>query len=622
MTNKTLPFILAVCLCAGAFTAAPAQEFDFEDIDSLLEENTLTDVSNRYAAVLQNYLPERAARLGYDSAAGQLNARSVQADGYTQRALKNVQEKLKDVHSGNLSAGKQVDFELLQNAVANDIRRTAQNRAANNPLYYAETFDALYDVYLNSSISPAKKRADLTARMAALTDAAEQAEKNLAAPSAFLAQLAMEKAYYAYLSFDELGDFLAQDAQDDFTLAQTRLDTRNAKRAVKRMFDLFKRLSQEENGQDFRLGETAYAELLRKEYQITDSPAKLLKRLEAGTRAARKEFSAALEPFLDQTETEDEITVVEDLNGAPKAAEKQPSSKKKKAKKGKPAERSAQDFYAVAKRVLTAQDETDYAAALQRQAGDWADTLSRNNVLAGPVQPVSVRQMPQYYTYTHAALLRPSHAGGAPEFLLRNPAGNALTRQEQLKRDFNTPALKLLTAKLLLPGGYYQNAAGKNWSVWRQAYPSATTANGWNEYAAQLAKEQHLIVTDDELAYFAWDGYRRALAAELDAKLQTKRFSYTDALNYLVQDNGFEQADAEEMLKELARQPGQAVSRQYGLEIWQNARDKFRKKMGKKFNLADFHKKALTAGNVPPADIEKEINRLYEKDKKKKKDLF
>ena len=107
MIKNKLPFVLAACLCAGAFTAAPAQEFDFEDIDSLLEENTLTDVSSRYAAVLQNYLPERAARLGYDSAAGQLNARAASSDGHTQRALKNVQERLKDVHAARQVLARQ-----------------------------------------------------------------------------------------------------------------------------------------------------------------------------------------------------------------------------------------------------------------------------------------------------------------------------------------------------------------------------------------------------------------------------------------------------------------------------------------------------------------------------------
>ncbi len=619
MKNHTSALLLAACLCAGASAASTAQEFDFENIDSLLEENTLTDVSNRYGAVLQNYLPERAARLGYESAAGQLNARAPEDQSHAQRALKNVREKLKDVRPANLSAARRVDLLLLQNALENDLQNTRPGRAASDPLYYASAFDALYDVYLNDALSPALKRADLSARMAALTSAADLAEQNLTNPSPFLAQLAMEKAYYTYLSFDALGDFLAQGAQDDVAHNQIKTDTRNAKHAVKRMFDLFKRLSQEENGQDFRLGEKAYAQLLAREYQITEPAAKLTKRLETNTRAARRDFSAALEPFLQPTETDEEITLVEDLNAAPQAAAKKPDAKKKKAK---PVERSAQDFYAVAKRVLEAQPQDDYASALERQAAEWASQLAQKNVLPMPAMPFAVRPMPQYYTYTNPFLLRPSYAGGAPDMLLRLPAGNALTRKEQLKRDFNSPALKLLTAKQLVPGGYYQNAQGKNWSAWRQAYPSATTANGWKEYAAQLAKEQNLIVTDEELAYFAWDAYRRALAAEVDVKLQTKRFSYADALNYLMHENGFEQADAEEMIKAVAQRPGEALSRQYGLEVWLNARNKFRKKQGRKFNEANFHKKAMLAGNVPPDELEKEISRLYEKDKKKKSDFF
>lgn len=620
MTNKKLSLLLAACLCAGAAVYAPAQEFDFEDIDSLLEENTLTDVSNRYAAVLQNYLPERAFRLGYDSASGQLNPRTAVSDGHTERALKNVRERLNDVRSANLSAAKQTDYKLLQNALENDIRRAALVRTQNDPLYYTEAFDALYDIYLSDGLPPARKRADLAARMAALEDASRQAEQNLSNPSAFLAQLAMEKTYYAYLSFDELGDFLIQGAPDDFELAQARQNTRDAKRAVKRMFDLFKRLSQEENGRDFRLGETAYAKLLRQEYQIPDDPSKLLKRAEANTRAARQNFSAALEPFLEQKEAEEDVTLVEDLNGEPKAENKKKPIKKKKTKKDKPVQRSAQDFYAVANRVFHAPEETDFAAALQTQAAQWTETLAQKNVWPASSPQINVRPMPQYFAYTQAALLRPPYLGNAPELLLRLPAGNALARQEQLKRDFNTPALKLLTAKQLLPGGYYQNAAGRKWSVWRKAYPAVTTANGWREYAAELAKEQNLLVTDEDLACLAWDAYPRALAAELDIKLQTKRFSYTDALNYLVKENGFEQTDAENMLKELARRPGEALSRQYGLETWWNVREKFRKKQGKKFNLADFHQKALQTGNVPPAELEKEINRLYEKDKKKKKE--
>ena len=620
MTNKTLPLLLAACVGIFTFLPARAQEaFDFANIDSLLEESTLIDVSNSYASVLYNYLPERAARLGYDSAASQLNDRSAGAQNHTLHALQNMQEKLKDVKIKNLSEAKKIDFQLLQNALNNDIRRIEQNQ--NNPLYYAEVFDAVYDIYLDDSLAPTKKRADLSARMSALANTADQAEKNLFRPSAFLAQIAMEKAYYAYLAFDELADYLTQNAPDDFSAAQARTDARAAKRSVRQMFNLFKKLSQAEDGQDFRLGEEAYAQLLSTEYQINLPVTKLVKKLENNTKTARQNLSAALELFLIQTDAEEEITLLEGSNDIPQAAPKK-KTKKKKVKKGKPVLRNAQDFYAVAKRIAYPQTDENPVGALQRQAAMLSAELAKKGIFSAKQTVFNVRQAPRYYAYTHAFVFRPAYLGAAPQFLLRLPAGNNLTKEEQLKRDFNTPVLKLLTAKQLVPGGYYQDAAGKNWSVWRKSYPSPTTANGWKEYGAFIAKEQNYIVTDEDLLFYAWDGYLRALAAETDAKMQTKRFSYTDALNYLTQENGLEQAEAEQMLKDSAAHAGEAVSRQEGLEIWQKAREKFRKKLGKKFNEADFHKKALQTGNVPPADVEKEINRLYEKDKKKKKDFF
>lgn len=627
MTNKTLPLLFSACLCLGTFSWARAQEaFDFDDIDSLLEENTLTDVSNRYAGVLQSYLPERATRLGYISGADKLNVRSPQAEAQTLRALKTVQTLLKDVNADNLSEAKQADFELLQNAVNADIRRASLGRALNDPLYYTEALDAVYDVFLSDALSPAAKRAALAARLTALTQTAEQAEKNLERPSAFLSRLAMEKAYYAHLSLDELTDFLLENVQDDDSVTQAKQQGAEAKRSVKRMFDLFKRFSQAEDGQDFRLGEAAYAQLLKQQYQIEETPAKLSKEMEGNTLQARKNLSAALEPFLAGAE-DNEITVVDGPNGEPAEEPQKPAKRsKKKAKKNKPVMRNAQDFYAVAKHTAVPQPSENYAVSVARQAKSLESALTQNGAFNASSTAFSVCPLPRFYAYTQAYALRPSYANlgaYAPEFLLRLPSGNQLAREEQLKRDFNAPTLKLTVSRELFPGGYYQNDAGKNWSAWRRMYPAETSAAGWKEYAAQTAKNHHYIVTDEDLVFYAWDEYRRALAAETDVKLQTKRFSYADALEYLTQENGFEPADAEEMIKTLAAHPGQAVSRQKGLEIWRNAREKFRKKQGKKFNEADFHQKALQIGNVAPDKVEKEINRLYEKDKKKnKKDLF
>lgn len=628
MTNKKISFWpsaarrAGLCLCFGLLFAVPlrAQEaFDFDDIDSLLEENTLTDVSNRYDSVLLSYLPERAARLGYDSANARLNIRTAKERALTLRALQTVQEQLNGINVKNLSASKQTDFELLQNALESDIRRAAEPRETTDPLYYAEVFDAVYDTYLNPALSLSRKREALTARLKDLENAADLAETNLTAVNPYLAQLAMEKAYYAYLAFDEIANFRLEAAQEDITAAQTKRENQEAKRAVKRMFDLFKYHSQQESGRDFRLGEEAYAQLLEQDYQITQTPAKLIKNFEKNTLAARQNLSAALEPFVEQMNAE-EITTVEDSNSTPTtqtiAAEK--SAQKKK---GEQAPRNAQDFYAVAKRIITAQEDADTATSTLRRAQELETLLTQQNILPAKKVSLSVRTLPQYYAYTQPYQFRPAYDGIAA-FFLRLPAGNRQTRQEQLARDFNEPMRKLTVSSQLVPGLYYQNAAAKNWSVWRKKYPSASTLQGWAEYAKWLAKEQKYIVTDEDLLFYAWDEYRRALAAETDAKLQTKRFSYANALDYLMQENGFEQEEAETLLKTLAARPGEAAGRQIGFEAWVNAHEKFRKKQGKKFSEADFHLKAVQTGNVPPANVETEMKRLYQKDKKKKQDLF
>ena len=89
-------------------------------------------------------------------------------------------------------------------------------------------------------------------------------------------------------------------------------------------------------------------------------------------------------------------------------------------------------------------------------------------------------------------------------------------------------------------------------------------------------------------------------------------------------ENGFNQEEAESLLKGVSARPGEAVSFITGLEAVENVRAKYAKKLGKKFVPAQFHAMLLQAGNVPPAELEKEVARLYEKAERqaKQKSLF
>lgn len=615
--KKNCFFSLLGCACGLlAFSAANAQTgFDFGNIDFLLTDNALDDAANRYASVTLTSEPERAGRLGFTSANAKLNDRSPRAQAAQLAALRAVRNALDEISAKQLSPSKRADLTLLKESMDDDIFALQQHRAESDPLYYAEALDAVYDVVLKPASSPRRQRADLTARLNDLKNVADQAEKNLANPSAFLARLAMEKTYYAYISFDELVDILVQDAEDDIAAAQIKNQANEAKRSIKKMFDLFKEQSQQESTADFRLGKEAYAEILKNRYQTTEPLAKLEKRFAQDFLSAQKQLAKALEPFAqDVSANEDEVTVIDGLNNQPIVEEqkKEPAKKEKKAKKGKFVPPTAQDFYTVAKRITQAPAETDLPALLTQEANQLAALLTDNGLLPVGQVAFTVKPLPQYYAYTQSDLFLPPFGNNArSDFFIRLPFGNRRAQAEQLVRDYNTPTRKLLTAQELVPGRFYQTAKTAGLSAARRFYPAQSMADGWNEYALKLAGEAGYIVTDDELLFLAWHNYRRAAAALVDMRLQSRQYSYNDAMDFLVGENGFTQEDAEALIKESALNPGKAVGYAAGLDALESARAKYTKKLGKKFSLADFHTKVLKAGNVSPNELADELERLY-----------
>lgn len=615
--KKNCFFSLLGCACGLlAFSAANAQTgFDFGNIDFLLTDNALDDAAKRYASVTLTSEPERAGRLGFTSANAKLNDRSPRAQAAQLAALRAVRNALDEISAKQLSPSKRADLTLLKESMDDDIFALQQHRAESDPLYYAEALDAVYDVVLKPASSPRRQRADLTARLNDLKNVADQAEKNLVNPSAFLARLAMEKTYYAYISFDELVNILVQDAEDDIAAAQIKNQANEAKRSIKRMFDLFKEQSQQESAADFRLGKEAYAEILKNRYQTTEPLAKLEKRFAQDFLSAQKQLAKALEPFAqDVSANEDEVTVIDGLNNQPIVEEqkKEPAKKEKKAKKGKFVPPTAQDFYTVAKRITQAPAETDLPALLTQEANQLAALLTDNGLLPAGQVAFTVKPLPQYYAYTQSDLFLPPFGNNArSDFFIRLPFGNRRAQAEQLVRDYNTPTRKLLTAQELVPGRFYQTAKTAGLSAARRFYPAQSMADGWNEYALKLASEAGYIVTDDELLFLAWHNYRRAAAALVDMRLQSRQYSYNDAMDFLVGENGFTQEDAEALIKESALNPGKAVGYAAGLDALESARAKYAKKLGKKFSLADFHTKVLKTGNVSPNELAEELERLY-----------
>lgn len=641
--------LLCVLLSASLFLSPAAQAASFsgfDNIDAIMEDNALTEVSNRYSAMQLSFFPEFATRIGFESADNKLDRRDAERDAQALRALAIVEESLGEVRQKNLSEPKQTDYDVLQGRLAMDKWNLERNRTALDPLLYSQAFSSVYDLTMKTLNYQDLQDRDLAARMRALTGVAEQAQENLTTPPAFLTQLAMEDAYYAYLAFDAVPQYLTTRAQDDVSRAQLRADARASKEAVRKMFELFKSLAQENAQQDFRLGEEDYEFLLKNYYFIDQKPRKLGKMLTENFRTAQENLAKALEMFALPVAAQEAQTVMENIqvpgeeategvtvssidaaNGeavepvanAEEAQPVQPEKKNKKKDKNAPLVR-ADEFYSVTQRLLLNNiREQDFIKALSEEAANLAKFFAQDDTLPTSDVEFVIYKMPDYYAYTRAYMFLPpfgTQTNPTNDLFLRLPSGNELTKQEMLNRDFNGPTLKLLLAGQLVPGLYYRSAYnGKTLSSFRKMYPVPTLRNGWEVYAQHLASERGYIITDEEILYLAWADYVRAAQALVDFKLHTQEFTYNEAYQFLTQENGFNEQQAQSMLKDVARQPGEAVSYIYGYNALKDLRAKYQKKQGKKFSLADFHAKVMALGDIPPYRLEAEMENAYKMEK-------
>ena len=637
--------LLCALLSFSLFFSPAVQAADlsgFDNIDAIMEDNALTDVANRYGAVQLSFFPEYATRIGFESADGRLDQRDAERDAQALRAYGIVEESLDEINRKELSEAKKTDYDVLKGRLAVDQWNLRRNRTVQDPLLYSQVFDAVYDLTMKTLNFQDLQDRDMAARLRALPDTAAEAENNLSEPPAFLAQLAMEDAYYAYLAFDTVPNYLNSRAQDDVSRAQLRAEAKASKEAVRSMFELFKQLAQDTENQEFRLGEEDFTFLLENYYFIDEKPRKLEKHLTQNFRAAQENLAQALEMFALPVAVQEAETVVEQMQvpgeeaqegvtvsqleseEVPAAAETAEAAAAPQEAKNKKKDKNAplvlaSDFYALSARLAKNVKEQDFAPALEREAASLAKFFAQDDTLPTSDVEFSIYKMPDYYAYTRAYMFLPpfgTQTNPTNDLFLRLPSGNELTKQEMLDRDFNGPTLKLLLAGQLVPGLYYRSAYnGNNLSSFRKMYPVPTLRNGWEVYAQHLASERGYIITDEELLYLAWADYVRAAAALVDFRLHMKQYTYADAYNFLTQENGFDKTQAETLLKQMARRPGEAVSYVYGYDAIKALREKYQKKEGNNFSLASFHSKLLNIGDIPPQRLEAEMEYAYELEK-------
>ncbi len=174
--------------------------------------------------------------------------------------------------------------------------------------------------------------------------------------------------------------------------------------------------------------------------------------------------------------------------------------------------------------------------------------------------------------------------------------------QEEQIRGHNYVALSLTAVHEAWPGHHLQllHAIGAG-SRLRRLADSPVMAEGWALYCEELMVEQGFFLDPLSRLYQLKDLLWRACRVVIDVGLHTGTMTYPQAVDYLVEQAMVERVNAETEVRRYTTTPTQPMSYLVGKHLLLEIRNEVKSRLGKRFNLFDFHKALLGCGTVPPA---------------------
>jgi uncharacterized protein (DUF885 family) len=172
-------------------------------------------------------------------------------------------------------------------------------------------------------------------------------------------------------------------------------------------------------------------------------------------------------------------------------------------------------------------------------------------------------------------------------------------------REYNFYKLKLLTLHEAVPGHYVQaefanDVQPKTRRILRSLYGNGPYVEGWAEYGTQTMLDEGFLNGSPELRLTFQKEELRVLAnAIIDIKLQTGKMTDKEALDLMEKDTFQETEEATGKLQRAQLDSAQLPMYFLGWRGWISVREEQKKKLGDKFNLHDFHDRALKEGALP-----------------------
>ena len=174
-----------------------------------------------------------------------------------------------------------------------------------------------------------------------------------------------------------------------------------------------------------------------------------------------------------------------------------------------------------------------------------------------------------------------------------------------------TPGMETLYLHEGAPGHHFQiSLAQENEALPKFQRFGGNTAyvEGWGLYAETLGRE--LGVYTDPYQYFGYLDSQlfRAIRLVVDTGIHSKGWTRDKTIQYILDNSSRGRTNATAETERYIANPGQALAYKIGQLKISELRSRAERKLGKRFDLRDFHTQILMSGALPLAVLEKKID--------------
>ncbi len=603
--------LFAVFLSLGNLSTAGTKEDNL-----LVNDDRVFALSNKYTSMLSALYEEEVAAIGmdlynYDVSISKHNARN---EGEKVKALDSLSKTLNDIRPNSLSAFAQADYYTLKELIGLkyfDIKN--KNKLELDALWYLEPLNTVYEVLLKNTL-PMQKRIDYSLRLLEIMpETLKEAQANIKNPADLNLKLAIEKIDLEIGAIPGLTELISKISEDKTIKNQFNQATKNLEKALLQYKTFLQNKLGDPNNGDFRIGKKDYEYLYKKVYMLSgygSLKSTLKNNLDRAQKSLLEGIAQQVIASLNEEELDERF-----LNGQVAVY--------------------PQDYYLLYEQYKDAPENNKILNAYSDKIMATDQFFVDNKLFPTLSLPIVITPAPSLFKE------RPSKITVFPPIpLAQKPTGEILItvpqitkvskvtgktgkknkttkiiqeKDEKYYKDYNYGKIKFNTAEFITPGQLLiYSIEPANASLLYKLSNDIFYIHGWIKYALDTAYENGFFDKEEDELNYLWFNYKKAIYATVDYKLQTKELDFDSALDYII-EAGIKEEEAKTYLNYLALNPFEAVSYIVGAKEFERLQKKYKKKLGKDFDLVTFHTKVLSLGRIPMIGLEKSLAKAYAK---------